>query len=258
MQTAIAKKHKVVSTFPQNKAGISKILSPYEVSKKGINMLASRNITPRLVSKRIKRMKKAGVPIEGLVWRLSLPNKGFEGFIKRFEQRCLEDNKASKCLNKLLPGWTKFNVLKQFRPTNILQKVEVCLANGIMPTPYLMANYSAESIAKGKAKAPESLNRPNVLRQAGPNPVVYENVRVIKARLFVVNELISKPHLSVKKSWLMRRFRGNKGLAGVRLIRILDQLRELGVISYRDGYVRISKYFRTGNKTWSDYKPTRF
>lgn len=234
----------------RNKTDLSKILSPLGVSPKGINLLHDRYFTKQRINRRINIMKAEGIPLKGLVWRLQLSEKKFEEFVNRHKAKQAKDKEAVRELNRVLPKWAESRVLKKFTPTNILQKVQACLANGIKPTPYVLANYSAKSISNGQAKAPHSLNIKEVQRISGPQLFsAKESEKDVTARLAVIRVVTSKPHLTVNRRWLARHLT-QEGIANYLILRAVDALTTVGVLSSKKGFLRITKYYRTGDKSW--------
>lgn len=169
----------------------------------------------------------------------------------------LEDAHAAKKLNKLLPGWKKLEAISHFRASNLLKKVEACIAIGIKPTPYIMANYGIKAIESGRAKAPHSLNKRELRKQIGPSRLVAETKQEIKLRVAIAEQLMARPHLAANTTWIFRHFKA-QGIPKNAISQAITSMVELGAIVRSDGYVRVSKYFRTGNKTWKDYSENRW
>ena len=315
----------------RRRAGLSAMLSPRGVQETGIRYLAeTKRLAPAEAARRIARMKRAGVPLRGLVWKLSANRPQFNGLVERYgkkgglDQRQLqlrdflrragvsekaasplvknrhdmvrvrqkiqyfksirldpkiygiermpvsafegllgeslseikeginkkvlwplEDARAAKQLRARLRGWSKSRALRGIRPATLLERATAALANGIKPTPYVLANYSAEQIAKGKARARHSMDAMSVARAAEEPLLGFDTLQSIGLRLRIVDELAARPHLAVKRIWLMKQLRG-EGIKQQEFRGAMDELKSRGVISSQDGYIRISQVFRTG------------
>jgi hypothetical protein len=139
-------------------------------------------------------------------------------------------------------------------PAKILRKVEAARSQGIMPTSAVLTGYSPKTIAEMGARPRHSLDeraiRAHVKGAYGLESTPEHNI----ARARVLNAVIARPHLAIKRSWLLNNLRSELGTPKEVFTRVVEELTDLGVLSSRDGYLTISTWFRTGTSGPAEHK----
>ena len=134
--------------------------------------------------------------------------------------------------------------MQSMRPATILHNLSAALANGLMPTATILARHSAKSIAEGKVMISHSLDEGALRKRIEKSTA--ELASEAGARALVVDELIEKPHLAASKHWLRSHLMQEHSLSNTAVKLALASLLDLGAVTYRDKYVRISRWLRTG------------
>ena len=176
----------------------------------------------------------------------------------------LEDAHAEKQLDRLVSGWRESTLLKPTGPrgptvtrrrsATLLQRAKAALARGIPPTPYLLHEYSAEAIAQGRLRPRHSLDSMTLAHRVETAAFSAETRSSLAQRYAIVDALAARPNLSVNESWLARNLQQTARLSPAAFETAVEELRDLGVISKKNGCLRIHSLLRTGTHGPTEHK----
>jgi hypothetical protein len=169
------------------------------------------------------------------------------GGIKRKVLRPLADAYAVKRLDLILPEWRRMGDLsKRVGPATLLKKVEQAKANGIKPTYTVLLGYSAESISGFKVPANDSMDVLALTHTIDTAQNIAPGRKFVRARNLVLDQVVKRPHLAVKRSWLFGNWRKKQRIEPRVLKKAVEELTDLGALSKQNSYLTVSRSFRTG------------
>jgi len=187
------------------------------------------------------------IPVAGYQGMLAAePNKMKKEGVRRRVLYPLEDVHARKQLDRLMPGWELHSQLTRYRPATVLKKMRAAVAKGIKPTPTVLGDYSAESISKFRARPRNALDAMALAHQVERPLPESEGIAPKRVRELIVDEIVKRPHLAANRLWLGRHLRAERGVSYHDYSVALGELEGLSVVSRSNGFIRISKWFRTG------------
>lgn len=218
--------------------------TPQDIQKK-VSYLESIKISPKIYG--VNRIP-ASFYEKALGFELNQMKAG----IKKTVLWPLEDAHASKQLSKLFPGWKGYALLKSQRPSRTLKNLKAAMALGIKPTVKLLHKFSAENISGMNARLPDSLD-PIALSRWIETPNPFDSERSLKLRWLVVDAMVARPTLSVKRTWLMRNLHKTEGITPGQFQATVDELVSRGIASKRNGFLTVSRWFRTGTSSLEEH-----
>jgi len=184
------------------------------------------------------------LPLDVIEKGLGVPLWKIKQGIKRAILHPLEDRHAATQLDRLLAGWRDFILLKRIRPATILKNYKAAASRGVLPTPSLLASYSSKSIAEGNVRTRHALDEQALRAQIRRGLPAFDGE--MRARSLVVDALVARPHLSASTNWLRRNLAQEHSISPDTFRVVITSLTELGVISSRNGHIRVTKWFRLG------------
>jgi|GEM_PF-2743338 len=193
------------------------------------------------------------IPVSCFAPSLCLPLNKLKGqSLKKRILYGLQDSFAEKKLARIFPEWKSLSILKGIRASNVLEKVEAAFSLGIRPGAEIISRFSASRIRGLSARTPNSLDeaatRQHVARLGFFGTAFKEPPEALARRALILDAIIARPYLSVKTGWLKRKLLRAQGMKEDQFNHAIEELMDLGVVSSQNGYLTISKWFRTGTK----------
>ena len=166
----------------------------------------------------------------------------------------LEDDFAAKRLDRFLPDWRTSKVLQKVKPSTILKNYQAAVANGVLPTPHVLGRYSPATIRSLRVKSKVTVDEATIRHKIRQQDAFWEPPKIIRARELVVDALLERPFLAANRGWLGRTLKAKQGIDSHSLNKALETLIDWGVISRKNGFVRISMIYRTSTSGPAEHK----
>jgi hypothetical protein len=197
-----------------------------------------------------KRYGVSRIPLKYWIEVIGLPKALFFRKLQKRVLEPLEDEHATKQLDKKFSEWKNISVAKNLRPATILDRYEAAISVGTNPLPRVINNLPAKRIRELSAQIPHSLDE-KAVREAMKRAkhLVLSEVS-FKAGTKLVDAMIARPGLMVHKKWARKELR--KTFSQTAFENAINFLKEIGVLSMQGSYYRINTAFRTGTKGYKE------